>query len=141
MQNAMRRFTDLRTLFTVVAGLEIAYAAIAMVPPSWITPLTGWVLNADGQWVTKLLGMALASQAWVAWMFRDRPHLGIAKMLAVYQIGSATVDWVLWISLADEGIFSTTQAQVGTALAVLSHYVIGLLLLAGVRASTKAVGA
>jgi len=31
--------------------------------------------------LTKLLGLALASQAWVAWVLRNEPHLGVAKGL------------------------------------------------------------
>jgi hypothetical protein len=54
--------------------------------------VTGWVLSADGQWLTKLLGLALAAQAWVAWTLRNQPHPGVAKGLAFYQLASATAD-------------------------------------------------
>src|SRR5690348_3283792 len=92
---AMKRFTDLRVLFTIVAVLELVYAvAGVLTPPGMVRSVTGWVLSADGQWVAKLLGVALASQAWIAWMFRNHPHLGVAKALALYQLGSATADWV-----------------------------------------------
>ena len=74
--------------------------------------MTGWVLSADGQWLTKLLGLALAAQAWVAWTLRNQPHLGVAKGLAFYQLASATADWDMWIVLADQGIFSTTTGRV-----------------------------
>lgn len=68
-------------MFAVVAILGWIYAIIAVfTPPSRVLSVTGWVLNADGQWLAKLLGMALASQAWVAWTL------------------SATVDWVMWRS-------------------------------------------
>ncbi|MGQ0548656.1 MAG: hypothetical protein ACT4PY_03180 [Armatimonadota bacterium] len=89
----MNRLRDLRFLFAVVAVLEWIYAAIGILtPPSMVLSVTGWVLNADGQWLAKLLGMALASQAWIAWTLRKDPHLGVAKALAFYQIGSATID-------------------------------------------------
>jgi hypothetical protein len=39
-------------------------------------------------------------------------HLGVAWGLAFYQLASATADWVLWIVLADQGIFSTTTGRV-----------------------------
>ena len=61
------------------------------------------VLSADGQRLTKLLGLALAAQAWVAWTLRNQPHPGVAWGLAFYQLASATADWVLWIVLAAQG--------------------------------------
>jgi hypothetical protein len=63
-----------------------------MMPPRFVQPMTGWVLNADGQWIVKLLAVALLTQAFVAWMFRKAPHIGVAKALAFYQVASATVD-------------------------------------------------
>ena len=76
----MKRLSDLRFLFRVVVGLELVYALVAVLtPPSQVEAVTGWVLTADGQWLTKLLGLALASQAWVAWTLRNEPHLGVAE--------------------------------------------------------------
>jgi hypothetical protein len=95
------------------------------------------VLNADGQWLAKLLGMALTSQAWVAWTLRKDPHLGVAKALAFYQIASATVDWVMWLVLRDQGIFSTNAGRVGVPAAIPTHYLLGLLLVLAIRASRK----
>jgi hypothetical protein len=63
----MKKLTDLTFLFTVVTVVEVAYALVTLAPPAMLGPATGWVLNADGQWVTKLLCVALASQAAVAW--------------------------------------------------------------------------
>jgi hypothetical protein len=128
---------DLRRLFTAVAYLEAAYFLIAMVPPSWVQPLTGWVLNADGHWIVKLIGMALGTQALIAWLFRKEPHLGVARVLAAYQMASATVDWVMWLVLKEDGVFSNTQAQVGVIAAIVSHYSIGILMFIAVGRAQK----
>ena len=94
----MTKLPDLGVLFRVVAIVEFAYAAIGLLtPPHLVYPLTGWSLSADGQWVTKLLALALLSQAWIAWTMRNQPHPGVALALALYQIGSATADWVMWL--------------------------------------------
>ena len=136
----MRRLRDLSFLFAVVAVVEWIYAVIGVLtPPSLILPLTGWVLNADGQWLAKLLGVALASQAWVAWALRKTPHLGVARALAFYQIASATVDWVMWIGLSDQGVFSTPAARVGVLIAIPTHYLLGLLLLLAIRTVPRAL--
>lgn len=127
----MAKLTDLKFLFRVVAVVELFYAlAGALTPPSLVQPLTGWVLSPDGQWVTKLIGMALASQAWVAWTLRDEPHLDVAKALAFYQIASATVDWLCWLAIP--GVFSLPAARVGVMVAIPTHYAIGLLLVVAI---------
>ena len=128
----MERLSDLRFLFRIVVGLELVYAAVAVLtPPAQVENVTGWVLTADGQWLTKLLGLALASQAWVAWTLRDEPHLGVAKALAFYQVASATADWVMWIWLADEGIFS--GGTVIVVIAIVTHYLLGFALIRAIR--------
>ena len=100
----MRKLVQLPFLFRVVAGLELVYALLAILTPSHLVfDVTGWVLSADGLWIVKLMGFALLSQAYVAWTLRDSPHLGVARALALYQIGSATADWVMWLMLADQG--------------------------------------
>ena len=133
----MNRLSDLRFLFRVVAGLELIYAAVAVLtPPSQVENVTGWVLTADGQWLTKLLGLALFSQAWVAWVLRNQPHLGVAWALAFYQLASATADWVMWIWLADDGIFSNGGAVV--VAAIITHYALGLLLVRAIRGAAAA---
>jgi hypothetical protein len=132
-EELVERLSDLRFLFRVVVGLELIYALVAVLtPPSQVEAVTGWVLTADGQWLTKLLGLALASQAWVAWTLRNEPHLGVAKALAFYQLASATADWIMWIWLADEGIFS--GGTVIVVLAIGTHYLLGLLLIRAIRA-------
>jgi hypothetical protein len=136
----MRRWTELGLLFRVVAVLELVYALLGVLtPPSQMTSVTGWVLSADGQWLAKLLGVALASQAWVAWTLRDQPHLGVAKALAFYQLASATADWVMWIVLSDQNVFSTTTARVLVVVAIPTHYALGLLLVRAIRRSPMAV--
>lgn len=128
----MSKLTDLRFLFVVVAVVEAAYTVAAMIPPSLVFPLTGWVLSADGHWIVKLLGMALGSQAAIAWIFRKAPHRGVAAVLAFYQFASATVDWVMWLVLRGE-VFANAQARTGVVLAIVSHYAIGALLVAALR--------
>lgn len=128
----MERWKDLRFLFRVVVVLEAVYAVVAVLtPPGRVQAVTGWVLTADGQWLTKLLGLALASQAWVAWTLRNTPHPGVARALAFYQLASATADWVMWIWLADEGIF--TGGRVTVVAAIATHYLLGVLLLRAIR--------
>lgn len=129
----MKKLIDLKFLFTFVAILELCYALLAMTPPSMVESVTGWVLESDGQWIVKLLGVSLFTQAYIAWIFRKNPHLGVAKGLAFYQIGSATADWVMWLILKDEGIFSTPTSQIIVPVAIVSHYLLGILLIAGIR--------
>ena len=133
----MRKLTDLKTLFLVVALLEFFYFASAMLPPDMIRPLTGWNLNADGQWITKLIGLALVTQAYIAWIFRKNPPIAVAKGLAFYQIASATMDWVMWLLLKDEGIFDNPLAKTTVIIAIVSHYILGLLLIAGIQNSRQ----
>jgi hypothetical protein len=127
----MRRLSDLGFLFTVVAALELGYGLVGLVPPDQIGSITGWELSADGQWIAKLLAVALLSQAWIAWTLRKEPHLGVAKGLAFYQFASATADWVMWIWLADDGIFS--GGTVVVVAAIVTHYLLGLLLVRAIR--------
>ena len=135
----MKRLSDLRSLFVVVAAVEAVYAATAILtPPDQIETVTGWVLSADGKWLVKLLGVALASQAWIAWTLRRQPHLGVARALALYQLGSATADWVMWIVLADQGIFSTTLGQVLVIISIPTHYAIGVVLVVAIRRASVA---
>jgi AraC-like DNA-binding protein len=132
----MRRLTDLRVLFPVVAVVEAAYTLITLLPPALLGDATGWVLNADGQWLAKLLCVALATQAAVAWVLRKSPHPGVAVALAFYQIASGTVDWIIWLSLRDEHVFSTVAARIGVlaALAARGVAVADVLALAGLPA-------
>jgi hypothetical protein len=132
----MGRHISLGFMFRVVAVVEAIYALLGLLtPPELVRPVTGWILSADGQWVTKLLAIALASQAWVAWALRNEPHRAVAVALAIYQLGSATADWVMWIALADHGVFSTTAAKVGVVASVPTHYLLGALLLLALRAT------
>ena len=135
----MKRLIALPFLFRVVAVLELVYAALAiLIPPDSVFAVTGWVLSADGLWIVKLLGVALLSQAMVAWVFRDAPHRGVAWALALYQIGSATADWIMWLVLADRGVFSTVTGRIGVIASIPTHYAVGILLLAAIGASSRA---
>jgi hypothetical protein len=129
----MSRLVDLRFGFTVVAVVEAAYALIGLLPPSVLGAATGWDINPDGQWVVKLLAVALATQALVAWVLRHHPPRAIAGCLAFYQLASATVDWVVWLTIP--GVFATTQGKIGVLVAIPTHYLIGLLLILGIRAN------
>lgn len=136
----MKRLLDLRLLFVMVAALEAGYFVAGMMPPSMVRTVTGWNLSADGHWVTKLLGIALGTQAYVAWIFRRAPHLGVAKGLAFYQIASATMDWVMWLLLADAGIFDNALARATVTAAIVSHYALGVLLIAAIRRAPRRDG-
>jgi hypothetical protein len=138
----MRKLSELGFLFSIVAAVEAVYALSAILtPPGQVEAVTGWVLSADGKWLVKLFGFALASQAWVAWTLRQQPHIGVAKALALYQLGSATADWVMWIVLADQNVFSTTLGQVLVMISIPTHYALGLLLVRAIRqASTQTAG-
>lgn len=131
----MSRLVDLRFGFALVAVVEAVYALIGLLPPSVLREVTGWDINPDGQWVVKLIAMALASQALVAWVLRHQPHRGVAGCLAFYQLASATVDWVVWLTIP--GVFVTTQAKAGVLVAIPTHYLIGLLLILGIRMSRR----
>jgi hypothetical protein len=96
------------------------------------------VLSADGQWLVKLLGLALASQAWIAWTLRRRPHIGVAKAIALYQLGSATADWVMWLALADEHVFATTLGRALVLISIPTHYTLGLLLVRAIGRASAA---
>lgn len=129
----MKKLLDLRFLFTVVAVLELFYFLTSMVPPDMVRPLTGWNLNADGHWITKLMGISLLTQAYIAWIFRKNPHIGVAKGLAFYQMASASADWIMWLAMKNEGIFDNPLARTSVIAAIVSHYVLGILIFMGIN--------
>ena len=140
MQTPKRHPLDLKLILTAIAIVEALYAIAGLMPPRLVFPMTGWVLSADGQWITKLLAVALATQAATAWSIRNQPHLGVAKALAFYQLASATVDWTMWILLAGDHVFSNAQARLGVLAAIPSHYALGLWLLLGIRRASTPIG-
>lgn len=129
----MKKLTDLKFLFLVVAIMEFFYFVTGMLPPSIIPIATGWDLSVDGHWIAKILGLSLGVMGYIAWIFRKNPHLGVAKGLAAYQIASATMDWVMWLSFKDEGIFNNALAQSTVIAAIVSHYLLGILLVAAIN--------
>jgi hypothetical protein len=130
----MKKLTSLPFLFTTVAIVEAFYAATALLtPPDFVLPLTGWVLTPDGQWIVKLLGVALGFQAVIAWMFRKNPLIGIAWALAGYQLLAATIDWIMWLALSGDGIFGALLAQATVVASIIIHYALGVLLVIGIK--------
>lgn len=135
----MKNLTNLKFLFTAVAILEFFYFAAAMLPPSVIPVVTGWNLNADGHWIAKLIGLSLGTMGYIAWIFRNNPNIAVAKALAAYQMASATMDWVMWLVMKDEGIFNSAYAQTTVIVAIVSHYFFGFLLIVGIIKTNKNV--
>lgn len=129
----MKKKLDLKTLFTAVAVLEFCYFLCAMLPLSMIFSVTGWNLNADGHWITKLIGLALGTMGYIAWIFRKNPHIGVAKGLAAYQMASATMDIIMWVTMKNEGIFNNSLAQSTVIAAIVSHYILGILLIIAIK--------
>ena len=123
----MRKLTDLTVLFTAVALIEVFYFAATILPPALLRSATGWELSPDGHWLAKLLSVSLLSQAAIAWTLRAKPPVAVARVLAFYQLASATVDGVVWLTI--DGVFSTELARAGVALAIPSHALLGVLLL------------
>lgn len=133
----MKKLTDLKFLFTAVAILEFAYFTAAMLPPSMIPMATGWNLGPDGHWIAKLIGLSLGTMGYMAWIFRKNPHLGVAKGLAFYQMASATMDWVMWLVMKEEGIFGNSLAETTVIAAIVSHYFFGILLIFGINKAKR----
>jgi len=129
----MKKLIDLKFLFTAVAILEFFYFAAAMLPPSLIPIATGWNLSPDGHWIAKLIGLSLGTMGYMAWIFRKKPHLGVAKGLAFYQMASATMDWAMWLVMKDEGIFNNSLAETTVIAAIVSHYIFGILLIIAIN--------
>ena len=125
--------TNLCTLFLYVAILEFAYFVVAMMPPSYVEPMTGWKLTPDGHWIVKLISVALLTQAHTAWTLRNNPNVEVAKGLAFYQMASATVDICMWITMKDDGIFDNDLAKTTVIAAIVSHYLLDILLIIGIR--------
>jgi hypothetical protein len=133
----MKSLTDLRVLFVFTAVLEAFYTAAALLtPPHLVQPLFGWSMSPDGHWALKLLGMALGAQALTAWVLRNDPPVAVAWCLAIYQVGATAVDVVLWLLLADQGIFAAPIARGMILAAIPTHFALGALLV--MAASRKA---
>jgi hypothetical protein len=134
----MKALFSLHALFVATAVLEAFYTAAALLtPPDLVYPLFGWSMSPDGHWALKLLGVALGAQALTAWVLRRDPPVVVAYCLAIYQIGAATVDVVLWWMLADQAIFAAPTARAMILAAIPTHLVLGVLLCAAARAARQ----
>ena len=134
----MKALLDLRVLFLVTAVLEALYTAAALLtPPALVFPLFGWEMSPDGHWALKLLGVALGAQALTAWVLRRDPPASVALCLAIYQIGATLVDIVLWRLLADKGIFAAPMARGMILVAIPTHLMLGMLLIAAASRSSR----
>jgi hypothetical protein len=134
----MKALFSLHALFVATAVLEAFYTAAALLtPPDLVYPLFGWSMSPDGHWALKLLGVALGAQALTAWVLRRDPPLVVAYCLAIYQIGAAIVDVVLWWMLADQAIFAAPTARAMILAAIPTHLVLGVLLCAAARAARQ----
>jgi hypothetical protein len=134
-----RSMLKLTTLFKVVAVVELFYGAAGLlIPPSLVQPILGWNLSPDGQWVTKLLGAALLSQAAIAWLLRKSPPVPIAWAFAAYQLGATAVDALIWWQLGPAGVFANPIARVSVMTAIPTHAAIGLLLVVAASRAQEA---
>jgi hypothetical protein len=43
----------------------------------------------------------------------------------------------MWLTLAEQGVFSTTAAKIGVLASIPTHYIIGALLVVAIRASSR----
>jgi len=77
----------------------------------------------------------MPSMGYMAWIFRKQPHIEVAKGLAFYQMASATMDWVMWVTMKNEGIFNNSLAEYTVIAAIVSHYFFGILLIIAIKKS------
>jgi len=125
---------SLKRMFVIVALVEAFYCVAGLfTPPAWVLPVLGWNLSPDGQWVAKLLGLSLGIQGAIAWVLRRDPPVRVAWLLATYQIAAAAVDCVVWLGLRDQGIFATPMARISIMVAIPTHALLGVLLIAAAR--------
>jgi hypothetical protein len=124
----------LRRLFVVVAVMEACYGVAGLLlPPSWVQGLLGWNLSPDGHWVAKLLGAALLAQALTAWVLREGPPRAVAVVLGAYQLVAVAVD--VGVLLFLDGALVHPVARAGAFLAIVTHGLVGILLLAAAAKS------
>lgn len=123
---------SLRVLFVIVAVVEAFYGLVGLlIPPPAVERLLGWNLSADGHWVTKLLGAALLAQALTAWVLRQAPPRPVAVVFAAYQLAAVAVDILVLAFL--NGALANPLARLSAYVAIPTHGLIGLLLLAAAR--------
>lgn len=129
----MEKILDLKNLFVVTGFTAFFFFLQAIVPPEYTILTTGWDLSADGQFVLKCAGFAMLIQAYYAWIFREERHIGIAKGLVVMQLAIGNLNWIMYLLLKDEGIFSSgLQVKVFIVFTTFMHIALGSLLIAGI---------
>lgn len=134
----MERILDLKNLFIVTGATAFFFFIQAVVPPQFTILTTGWDLSADGQFVLKCAGFGMLTQAYLAWAFREDRDVRIARGLALTQFAIGNLNWIMYLLLKDEGIFSTgLQVKVFIIFTTIMHNVLGLLLIAGIRKAKR----
>lgn len=137
----MDRILDLKFLFIATGLSALAFFMMAVVPPDYTILTTGWDLSADGQFVLKCAGFSMLTQAYYAWTFREERNTSIAKGLALTQLAIGNLNWIMYLLLKDEGIFSTgLQVQAMIIFTTFMHNALGVLLIAGVVRANRHKG-
>jgi len=129
----MNKILDLKYLTLATGFTALFFFLQAIVPPQFTILTTGWDLSADGQFVLKCAGFGMLTQAYLAWAFREDRDVRIAKGLALTQFAIGNLNWIMFLLLKDEGIFSTgAQVQIFIIFTTIMHNTLGILLIAGI---------
>lgn len=134
----MDKILDLKNLFIATGFTAFFFFIQAIVPPQYTILTTGWNLSADGQFVLKCAGFSMLVQAYYAWVFREERNIRIAIGLALMQLAIGNLNWIMYLLLKDDGIFSTgLQVKVFIIFTTFMHNVLGFLLVAGIVKANK----
>jgi hypothetical protein len=136
----VNKLLDLKYLFVATGFTAFFFFIQAVVPPQFTILTTGWDLSADGQFVLKCAGFSMLTQAYLAWVFREDRDIRIAWGLAITQFAIGNLNWIMFLLLKDEGIFSTgAQVKVFITFTTFMHNILGLLLIAGIMKAKREV--